>query len=95
MIQSNNAGSRIDVRPWLIKSNVSGTSYSQQLKIKPSEFFYFDFIIDTILLYFFNGYGSIRYVDVFLLCQYDQKVLMHKIIIAFVIIHPHDNIHRD
>jgi hypothetical protein len=27
--------------------------------------FYFDFIIDTILLYFFNGYGSIRYVDVF------------------------------
>jgi hypothetical protein len=37
MIQSNNAGSRIDVRPWLIKSN--GTSYSQQLKIKPPEFF--------------------------------------------------------
>jgi hypothetical protein len=27
--------------------------------------FFFDFIIDTILLYFFNGYGSIRYVDVF------------------------------
>jgi hypothetical protein len=47
-------------------SNVSGTSYSQQLKIKPPEFFYFDFIIDTILLYFFNGYGSIRYVDAFM-----------------------------
>jgi hypothetical protein len=50
MIQSNNAGSRIDVRPWLIKANVSGTSYSQQLKIK-TPFFYFDFIIDTILLF--------------------------------------------
>jgi hypothetical protein len=43
MIQSNNAGSRIDVRPWLIKSNVSGTSYSQQLKIKPSWIFLFWF----------------------------------------------------
>jgi hypothetical protein len=35
-------------------------------------FFYFDFIIDTILFYFFNGYGSIRYVDVF--CLYVNMI---------------------
>jgi hypothetical protein len=34
--------------------------------------FYFDFIIDTILFYFFNGYGSIRYVDVF--CFYVNMI---------------------
>jgi hypothetical protein len=78
MIQSN-AGSRIDVRPWLIKSKPFPATENQA-----SWIFYFDFIIDTILLYFFNGYGSIRYVDVFRFMSYIKKVLMHKIYILLL-----------
>jgi hypothetical protein len=69
VIQSNNSRSGIDMRSWLIESDVS-SAIPSNCKIKPSEFLFW--FHSTILFYFFNRHRPIRYVDVF--CLYVNMI---------------------